>query len=78
MHRARQRDRVVKVLDLKSNGLRPRRFEPCRCRSFFVRGNIITLIIHYSELSTTECALELGTLLLDGRHFGRVVKAMAC
>ena len=34
MHRSMrgQRDRVVKVLDLKSNGLCPRRFKPCRCR----------------------------------------------
>ena len=29
------RGRVVKALDLKSNGVSPRRFEPCRLRIFF-------------------------------------------
>ena len=33
-HLNRQRAREVKGLDLKSNGLRPHRFKPCRCRLF--------------------------------------------
>ena len=29
--------RVVKALDLKSNGLCPRRFEPCQLRRYFFK-----------------------------------------
>ena len=32
VHNPRQHDRVVKVLDLKSNGVSPRRFKSCCCR----------------------------------------------
>ena len=33
------RGRVVKALDLKSNGIFPRRFEPCRLRKSFLDFN---------------------------------------
>ena len=35
------RGRVVKALDLKSNGVSPRRFESCRLRSFFLSLEVI-------------------------------------
>lgn len=35
--------RVVKALDLKSNGVSPRRFEPCSQRQFFLSSSFIFL-----------------------------------
>lgn len=49
----RQRVRVVKELDLKSNGLRPHRFEPCRCRLFLLNqgsNNLANLFIDCQKL----------------------------
>ena len=38
----RLRLRVVTVLDFKSIGIFPRRFEPCSVRLFFSYGNTVT------------------------------------
>ena len=37
--------RVVKGLDLKSNGRCPRRFEPCS-RRFVIIGDIVCIVVH--------------------------------
>lgn len=39
--------RVVKALDLKSNGVSPRRFEPCSQRYFFF--SCFLLLTHYHQ-----------------------------
>ncbi len=54
------RGRVVKALDLKSNG---RRFEPCRLRNIFFSFSEFIRILFNSIISRREALFELNTYI---------------
>ena len=49
--RIRSRGRVVKALDLKSNGVSPRRFESCRLRNLLLQQHVQVLKLENTMLS---------------------------
>ena len=51
--------RVVKALDLKSNGVSPRRFEPCSQRYFYFLFPSTIIIISSSSISIIDIIINI-------------------
>ena len=66
------RGRVVKALDLKSNGVSPRRFEPCGCGGF--KQNMT----HHWSPRDKRLFLSWGLLWADGDNGCGFVSAWMC
>ena len=56
--------RVVKGLDLKSNGCCPRRFEPCS-RRFVIMGDVVCIVVHCGSWGCVVLYITMNRYVCD-------------